>query len=168
MSTHREAFSDFTEFEIVSIEETDTGRAPTRIAFEYSNPAIGVDTGASFVTHDIIGGASVRQRITDKPLEVDVTGVARESTARQLAQLRNAKYGTILSDRFEDNSLTVHFPSISIQPMEDGGAAALGDDEFLYSYDLTCVEILNTANTQVADAPDPNTNDPGTISPDDI
>lgn len=142
--SHKQAFSDFSGFFIDSIEESDTGPAPSSIDFDWPNPAIGTDTGSSFVTHEVIGGAMVRQRISDKPVEASITGVCRESTAQQLVQLRNAKYGTIYSSQFPNGSLTVQFASISTSPMEDGGAVEIGDSEFLYTYDLECVEVLTT------------------------
>jgi hypothetical protein len=146
MSTHRDVFNDFVDFYIDSIVESDTGKAPDSIEFEYNNPAIGIDTGANFVVHEIIGGATVRQRISDSPLEVSVSGVVRAPTAKKIAKLRNAKYGTIYSSQFTSDSLTVHFASVSTSPMEDGGAVHIGDDELLYTFDLECVEILASGN----------------------
>jgi hypothetical protein len=112
--------------------------------FEYKAPAISVDTAGRFVKHDIIGGSTVRQKIGEDPIEVSIKGVCREPVARRLDQLRNAKYGTILSKRLPDESLRVQFASTTTSPLDDGGAVALTDDdgEFLYTYTLSTVEIL--------------------------
>lgn len=114
------------------------------IQFEYEAPAIAVDTSGRFVTHEIIGGSTVRQKVGEDPVEVTIDGVCKESTAKRLDNLRNAKYGTIISNRLANESLRVHFASTSTTPLEDSGAVALTDDdgEFLYTYTLNCVEVV--------------------------
>lgn len=143
---YKDTYDNFTGFFIESIKGSDTGPTPGSIDFEYNNPAIGIDTGGNYVTHDIIGGATVRQRIGDKPLEVDISGICTEETAGQLELLRNAKYGTIHASRLPTGSVQVHFVSINTTPMEDGGSADMNSGEFLYSYTLNCVEILDTGD----------------------
>jgi hypothetical protein len=141
------SFEDKSEFEISNIIEGGTGPVPSGdIQFEYSNPSISVDTGSNFVAHDIIGGPTVRQRIGDKPLEISVDGVCTEETVKQIEQLRNAASATLISDRFSSESITVHVASLSTDPLEDGGAADLQSGEFLYTYSLNCVEILDTGD----------------------
>lgn len=144
------SFDGTVPFQIVDIDNGGTGPTPDEIDFEYRNPAIGIDTGSNYVKHDIIGGATVRQRIGDKPLDISIGGVCTEGTARQLEQLRNADAATLLSERFPQNSVRVHIASLSTNPMEDGGAADIQSGEFLYSFDLNCVEILDSAD----DVPD--------------
>lgn len=114
------------------------------IVFEYEAPAIAVDTSGRFVTHEIIGGSTVRQKVGEDPVEVTIDGVCKESTAKRLDNLRNAKYGTIISNRLANESLRVHFASTSTTPLEDSGAVGLTDDsgEFLYTYTLNCVEVV--------------------------
>lgn len=143
------SFQDALDFEITNITGSDTGPVPNgSIEFEYPNPAIGVDTGGNFVTHDIIGGATVRQRIGDQPLEISIGGVATEDTVAELELLRNALAVTLLSDRFSQNSVRVHVVSVSTDPLSDGGAADLRTGEFLYQFSLECVEILDTGEIE--------------------
>lgn len=144
-----ESFNDAAPFEITDIDNGGTGETPSEITFEYPNPAISIDTGSNYVTHEIIGGAVVRQRTGDKPLDISVSGVCTEDTAGQLSLLRNADAATLLSNRFNGNSIRVHIASLSTDPLEDGGAADLKSGEFLYSFSLNCVEILNDSGSPV-------------------
>lgn len=115
-----------------------------KITFEYANPSVGIDVGANFVKHDIIGGPTVRQKIGTKPMQISVKGIAKQQTAQSLELLRNAKEGTLISDRFAKDAVTVHIVSITTDPMDDGGAADLNDGEFLYTFSLECVELYES------------------------
>lgn len=138
----KDSYSNVIDFEIDSIADGETGQLPDApIEFEYPNPSIGIDTGGNFVKHDIIGGATVRQRIGDQPLEISISGVCVEETASKLEMLRNAQSVTMLSNRFPQDSITAHVISVSTDPMEDGGSADLVSGKFLYAFSLECVEI---------------------------
>jgi len=138
------AFQDnHTEFEIANIEyEDDATETPDPIELEYTAPSIAVDTAGRFATHKIVGGSTVRQKIGEEPIEVTVDGVIKEPTARQMDNLRDAEFGTIYSERLPGGSLQVHFASTSTSPLEDGGAVAISDDQFLYTFTLSCVEVF--------------------------
>jgi len=127
------------------IEEI-TGResSGTSISFTYTAPAISTDIAGRFATHEIIGGSTVRQKIGEDPIEVTIDGVCRESTAKQMDTLRDAKYGTLISNRLPGGSLQAQFASISSNPLEDSGAVAITDDtgEFLYTYTISAVEVF--------------------------
>lgn len=130
------------DFEIDSIAyEDDAAATPTPITFEYAAPGISVDTKGRFAKHEIVGGSTVRQKIGEDPVEVSISGVCKESKARKLDNLRDAKYGTIYSNRLPGGSLTVQFASVSTSPMEETGAVELGETDFLYTFDMTCVEV---------------------------
>ncbi len=132
------------DFEIDGIEwEDDAVSTPNNISFEYEAPAISVDSAGRFVNHEIIGGSTVRQKIGEEPVEVSIKGVCKESTAKQIDNLRNAKYGTIYGNRLTNQSMRVDFASASTSPLEDSGAVGLTDDdgEFLYTFTLECVEV---------------------------
>jgi len=122
--------------EIEEIEQT--------ISFEYEAPAISVDTAGRFVSHEIIGGTTVRQKIGEDPVEVEIDGVCKESTARRIDNLRNAKYATIYSNRLPAGSLQVQFASTSTTPMSNSGAVGINDNgaEFLYNFSLSTVEVI--------------------------
>lgn len=124
-------------------KRTSAEEADKKVKFRYQDPAISVDMSGRFVTHEIIGGSTVRQKIGEEPLEVTADGVCTEETASRLDDLRNAKYATISSNRLPDSTLRVQFASISTNPLEDSGAVALTDDngEFLYSYSISMVEV---------------------------
>lgn len=131
------------DFEIADIEyEDDAQLTVDPITFELTAPNISVDTAGRFAKHDIVGGAIVRQKIGEDPVQVDIEGACRENVARQLDGLRDAEFGTIFSNRLVGGSLQVHFASISTSPFESGGATLIDDDEFLYSFDLSCVEVV--------------------------
>jgi hypothetical protein len=114
------------------------------VEFDYSAPSITVDTGGRFATHEIVGGPVVRQRIGSEPIEVSITGVCKERIAKQLDRLRTVEYGTLYSNRLPDESLDVQFITVSTQPLSDGGAVEAKDNlaEFLYTYDIECVEVV--------------------------
>lgn len=146
-----DVYSDQNHIDFFIIPEwpDDVQETPATIEPEYGSPAISVDSSARFATHEIIGGKTVRQKIGEDPVEVDIGGVCKESVARQFDSLRNAKYGSIHSKRFTGDSMTVNFASVSTSPMEDGGAVDLSDStgnnsntpQLLYTYDLSCVEV---------------------------
>lgn len=143
----QDSFTDFVQFEIDNIVAPDDvldNISYDRIEFEYSNPSVGIDTGGNFVKHEIIGGTVVRQKTSDKPMQLSIKGVAKEDTARELELLRRADRVTLLSNRFAEDSVTVHVVSITTDPLEDGGAAQLESGEFLYSFSLECVELYSS------------------------
>lgn len=147
MTGVKNSFENSVDFEINEITGSETGPVPREpIEFEYPNPAISIDTGGNFVSHEIIGGATVRQRIGDQPLEISIDGVVTENTASKLDLLRNATSVTLLSGRFAQDSIRVHVVSISTDPMSSGGAADLKSGQFLYSFSLECVEILEVGD----------------------
>ena len=113
----------------------------TSIEFDYAAPAISVDTSGRFVNQEIVGGSTVRQKIGEEPIEVVVNGVVKEPNARRLDNLRDAKYGDIYSSRLPGGSLRVQFASTSTSPLKDSGAVQIADEEFLYSFTLSCVEV---------------------------
>jgi len=146
------AFSDgHIDFQITNIQyEGDATRATNPINFSYKRPAISIDSAGRFATHEIIGGSTVRQKIGEDPIEVSISGVCIEETAKDLDGLRDAKYGTIKSKRFNGQTLDCHFASVSTSPLEDGGAVDFfGKDDgkaesgdFLYTFSLECVEVV--------------------------
>lgn len=145
MPSYQDAYVDnHVDFEIGDIKyESDAKEKQNPIDFEYPAPNISVDTAGRFATHKIVGGSTVRQKIGEDPVQVSIEGVCEESTARELDGLRDAEFGTIYSNRLVGGSLDVHFGSVSTSPMENGGAAALAEDgEFLYTFDLSCVEVV--------------------------
>ena len=144
MSIQKAYRDEFTPFEIDSIEYEDDARGspPSSISFEYEGVAMSVDTAGRFATHEIIGGSTVRQKIGEEPIEVSISGVCFESTAKDIDRLRDAMHGTIYSGRLPGGSLTVQFASSTTSPMSDSGAVDLTEGKFLYSFTLECVEVI--------------------------
>lgn len=131
------------DFEIDQISyEDDAVSGANEIDFEYTAPEVSVDSAGRFAVHEIIGGATVRQKIGEEPVEVSVSGVCKESVAKKLDGLRDAKFGTIYSNRLVGESMVVQFASISTSPLESSGAVAIDSEEFLYTFDLSCVEVV--------------------------
>jgi len=147
-----DAYSDnHIDFEITNIQYEDDARRSTNPIdnFSYKRPSMSVDTSGRFATHEIIGGATVRQKIGEDPIEVSISGVCTENTAKDLDGLRDAKYGTIKSKRLVGDTLDCHFASVSTSPLEDGGAVQFFDrdgdadqGDFLYTFQLECVEVI--------------------------
>jgi hypothetical protein len=109
----------------------------------FPNPTVSVDTAGRFVKHEIIGGATVRQKVGEDPINISVSGVCKRRTANQIDSLRNAKSGTIISDRLPSSSagIRVQFGSTMTEPMEDGGAADIVDGEYLYTFQINAIEV---------------------------
>jgi hypothetical protein len=152
--SYSEVFDEQKDFEISEIEESGIGFVPEEIKPEYESPSISMNTGGRFVKHEVIGGATVRQRVGDKPIEVSISGVCFQSTADDLILLRNAKYAKLLSDRFPNGNLKAHIVSVSTDPMSEGGAAPIhGEDgkepELLYTYSIEAVEILDIGDAEL-------------------
>jgi hypothetical protein len=144
--SYKNAFNEnHVDFQIADIayEDDAEGNRPDPIEFRYTAPNITVDSAGRFATHKIIGGTTVRQKIGEDPIEVEIEGVCTETVARQLDGLRDAEFGTIFSERLVGGSLDVHFASSNTSPLEDGGAVAMSDSsgEFLYSFTLSTVEV---------------------------
>lgn len=102
----------------------------------HDNPDISIDTAGRFAVHEIIGGDYVRQKIGEDPLNIQVSGVCDEPTAKRIDQLRKAKLGRLISDRI---IARVQFASMSTSPMESGGAVDASSGDYLYSYDISMV-----------------------------
>lgn len=136
---YKDAFQGRTPVALDSIEPDEGGGSvASSIEFEYENPDITVDTSGRFVTHEIIGGITVRQKIGESPVEIGVRGVCNEQTAGKIDTLRNAKRANFISERI---SMTVHVASTSTQPLEQGGAADMDTGDMLYQYRLNLVGL---------------------------
>jgi hypothetical protein len=106
----------------------------------FGNPTVSVDSAARFAVHEIIGGTTVRQKIGEEPREIDVSGVCTEDVARQINQLNKAKLCSLNSDTLDD-IVRCQIASSSTSPLEDGGAADMDEGDFLYTFDISLVEI---------------------------
>jgi hypothetical protein len=116
-----------------------------RISFDdYPNPTVSIDTSGRFAKHEIIGGATVRQKIGEDPINISVNGVCKRRTANQIDSLRDAKSGKIFSDRLpgSNDALRVQFGSTMTEPLSDGGAADIEDGEYLYSFQINAIEVI--------------------------
>lgn len=151
--TYKSAYRDnHVDFQIADIEyEEDARKQNDPIEFRYTAPNVTVDTAGRFATHEIIGGSTVRQKTGEEPIEVEIEGICTEPTAIKIDGLRDAKFGTIYSDRMVGGSLNVHFASASTSPLEDGGAVAISDEhgEFLYEFNLSTVEVTVSTSEDV-------------------
>ncbi len=141
-------FDTKTPFSIKEISYPDTGAGnnqnigPSNISFgKYTNPTIAIDTSGRFAKHEIIGGTTVRQKIGEDPINVSINGVCKPQTAQNIDKLRNATSGKIFSDRLPGGSLVVQFGSTSTEPLDDGGAADIEDGQFLYTFQMNCIEV---------------------------
>ena len=112
-----------------------------QIDFEpFGNPTVAVDSSARFAVHEIVGGTTVRQKIGEDPREIDVSGVCTEDVAQQVNQLHKAKLCSLNSETVGD-IVRCQIASSSISPLEDGGAADMDEGDFLYSFDISLVEV---------------------------
>ena len=138
------AFDDQDDFEINSIEYESDRRsdAPVSISFEYARPSISVDNKGRFVTHEVVGGTTVRQKIGEEPRELSINGVVKgEDKAKAIDALRDAEVGTIVCNRLPGGSMDAQFASMSTAPIEDGGGVAIEDGQFLYTFDMKVIEV---------------------------
>jgi hypothetical protein len=138
-------FDTKTPFSIKEIsypQNLGTRSEPPNISFgKYTNPTIAIDTSGRFAKHEIIGGTTVRQKIGEDPINVSINGVCKPQTAQNIDKLRNATSGKIFSDRLPGGSLVVQFGSTSTEPLDDGGAADIEDGQFLYTFQMNCIEV---------------------------
>ncbi len=104
--TINEAFDGKVDFEITRLVNDD-GEAieEGNISFQYARPEISIDNKTRYVTHDIIGGKTVRQKIGEEPREVSISGIVTEETATQLDKLRDANTGRIKCDRLPSGTM---------------------------------------------------------------
>lgn len=135
-----DVFEDLSEFAEV-FAGPNGGVSTSSISFDYARPAVSVDTKARFVTHDIIGGMTVRQKIGEEPIELSINGVCVEQTALKISTLKDAKRATILTPQVPGSSIQVQFASTSVTPFDDGGAGRITDGEILYNFDIKALEV---------------------------
>lgn len=163
------AYNDRVPFKIVDIKTEEDVTAPLirressqfltqltegEITFnEFPNPTVAIDGAGRFAKHEIIGGATVRQKIGEDPLNISINGVCNAATANKIDALRDVRTAKIISSRLpgstRDNNrseggagLTVHIGSTSTEPIEDGGAADLTTGDLLYSYSINAIEVI--------------------------
>jgi hypothetical protein len=156
--TLTETFENRTPFSITEIEfeddatytnsvfrDAEQNNLGYMISFnDYPNPTVSIDTAGRFAKHEIIGGATVRQKIGEDPINLSINGVCKRRTANQIDSLRDAKNGKIISDRLPGNSdgIRVQFGSTSTQPMTDGGSADISDGRYLYTFNINAIEVI--------------------------
>jgi hypothetical protein len=165
--TLRGAFSNQVTFAIRDIELEDDANfprderanleprassGPKIVIDEYPNPTVSIDGAGRFAKHEIIGGATVRQKIGEDPLNISVNGVCEEKTANKIDALRDAKVGRMYSTRLpgstdsegddDGGSMLVQFGSTSTEPITDGGAADFKTGELLYTYSINAIEVI--------------------------
>lgn len=121
--------------------EDDAEATPTSIDLEYARPAVSIDNKARYVTHEVVGGTTVRQKIGEEPRELSVKGVCKESTAIDLDALKDAKNGRITCNRLPGGTMDAQFASVSTSPVEDGGGVLLKDEEFIYNFNIKVLEV---------------------------
>lgn len=119
----------------VDIEDNEVVFTP------YNNPDVSADTSSRFAVHEIIGGKTVRQKIGEDPMEIEIDGVCTEDVAGDVDELRNAKLVTLISDRFNSGGLRCQVASSSTNPLSAGGAADMDGGDMLYSYTINLVEV---------------------------
>lgn len=153
-----QSYQDRVPFRIVDIEFEDDSQIPQDLTApitldEHPNPNVAIDTSGRFAKHEIIGGATVRQKIGEDPLNISVNGVCDASTANQIDALRDARSGTIISSRLPGSTrannrsegggkIRVQFGSTKTQPIQDGGAADLTTGNLLYSFSINAIEVI--------------------------
>lgn len=138
--SYKDTFPNRVSIVIDNIEPDDDGvNVPTQIEFApRDNPDISVDTAGRFSKHNIIGGDIVRQKIGEEAINVTVKGICDEPTAQDIDRLRNAKEGTLISDRI---TLRCQFGSMSTNPAESGGAIDMDTGDYLYNYTLNLIGV---------------------------
>lgn len=148
-------FDDKITFAIKEIEFEDDARfrsGESIVMDEYPNPTVAIDGSGRFAKHEIIGGATVRQKIGEDPLNISVSGVCEQRNANKIDALRDARTGKMFSSRFPGStdsdgtnegggSLLVQFGSTSTEPITDGGAADFKTGNLLYSYSINAIEV---------------------------
>jgi len=154
----RETYDGFTPFSIENIAYEDDASTSYKeflynddeesggfynISFEYPNPSVSIDGAGKFATQDIIGGTTVKQKVGEEPLKIDVTGVCKRRTANQIDSLRDCIACQLFTDRIPlgSDSILVQIGSTSTSPMDDGGVADFVDGQFLYSFKISATEI---------------------------
>jgi hypothetical protein len=153
------AYSGKVDFEIFDVKfEPDSNAdfgAPPNLNFEYARPSIGIDNKGRFITHEIVGGTTVRQKIGEEPREMSVTGIIQsDEKAKKLDKLRDAKSAKVTSNRIPGETMKCQIPSVSTSPISDGGGVAIENGEFLYNFKMKLVELTSTEDTQKSESSD--------------
>lgn len=136
------AYSGKVDFKLFEIKYEPDGNGPSEIKLEYARPSIGIDNKGRFVTHEIIGGTTVRQKIGEEPREMSITGVIKsDKQAKNLDKLRDAKSAKVSSNRLPGKTMKCQIPSVSTSPISDGGGVMIEDGKFLYNFKMKLVEL---------------------------
>lgn len=107
------------------------------VSFTHSQPNVSVQTSGRYVTHDVIGNTTVRQKIGTSPDEISIEGVCTGPEANQIDKLVNTKEVEVVSNRWEG---TAQVASASTRPLADGGAIDTSG-EWTHRFTIELVEV---------------------------
>lgn len=109
--------------------QSSSGQFTEELNFVYEQPDISLSTGARYVEHDLIGGATVRQRMGEEAVKVDMTGLCTEDEANLIDRLHNAQYVELISYRTKDIDVSLfHVETADTEPFDSGGGFRVKDD----------------------------------------
>ena len=118
----------------------------TEITFEYEQPNVSVDTNARFIEHEVIGGMTVRQKVGEEPMEINVDGICTRGEARLIDNLYEET--TVEFNSYRTGVVIAQVVSTSTDPYDDGGAVAVFDNEdedsssdTIYTFSISLVEV---------------------------
>jgi len=107
------------------------------LELDYSQPNIAVDTSARYVTHDVVGDVTVRQKLGESPDEISVDGHCTEEEADKIDQLKDYPYIEFISNRWIGFAQVA---STNTSPHSEGGTQR-GDGSWIHTFTIELVEV---------------------------
>lgn len=116
------------------------GGTDVTIDFEYEQPDVTVETGTRYTDHEVIGGITVRQKIGEEPMRVDLNGICTRDEARNIDELRNADY--VEFDSYRTGTVMMQVEGTETSPYAEGGAVAVnnGSSDMVYEFAIQLTE----------------------------
>lgn len=107
--------------------------------FTYNNPDISVQTSGRFVTHEVVGGVTVRQKVGEDPVEISISGACTTEEANFIDNLRTNDVVSLSSHRYD--AATAQVASSSTDPFQEGGAVSPRTGKWTHRFSVNLVEV---------------------------
>lgn len=107
--------------------------------FAYNNPDISVQTAGRFVTHEVVGGVTVRQKVGEDPVEIEIKGACTTEEANFIDSLHVNDVVSLSSHRYD--AATAQVASSSTNPFEEGGAVSPRMGTWTHTFSVNLVEV---------------------------
>lgn len=109
------------------------------LELKYGQPNVAVDTSARYVTHEVIGDTTVRQKLGEDPDTISINGICTAEEANKIDKLTEFPYVELVSNRW---SGFAQIASANTSPHSEGGTQDK-DEEWLHTFSIELAEVTD-------------------------